>query len=554
MFRKKNFGVAAKKRRPTHLRHLGLMVLCTGVLSVPAPGQTTSFTAVLTTMNHQSVERLVKLFVGTAGSGTLGNAVLRLNLSQQLSADYLTGQGPVRVGLTLATSREDTLSMGFQDIQDPTFLAATVTGRVAGGTGAYSGASNASPLTLTLAQSSTSPLRYNVSLSGAVTVSGQTLDVSFREAGTELALTDTRVFDNDTGACSVPPFGDGKLTLVSQPDTHRWDDKVNFIEANITCEFSDTDSVRAFVIVRNPGSQLTFDPVMITGGTGEYAGVSGTAQVTDISELPNNTERVTLSGALTLAGPATPIITEAHTAYWIGGNVSIAQNAWIEIKGRNLAPAATPAGGMFWSDAPEFAQGKMPTEVGGVSVTVNGKPAFVWWFCSAATTAACATDQINVLTPLDDYEHQVAIVVKNGPASSAPFMTAKGRTTPSPLLFSVRGDVVATHPDGSLVGPRSLFPGYSTPAQRGETISIWGVGFGLPTTAVEAGSSTQRGSLPYAPVCYVGGRPAPVTAALVSPGLYQFNVTVADDAAGGDNLFYCTIPSGVTFPALVAVE
>ncbi len=554
MFGRKNFGVTAKKRRPAHWRPLGLMVLCTGVLCVPAPAQSTSFTAVLTTTNHQSVERLVKVFVGTAGSGALGNAVLRLNLSQQLSPDYLTGQGPVRVALTLATSRQDSLGMGFQDIQDPTFLAATVTGRVAGGTGAYSGASNPSPLSLTLTQSSTSPPRYSVSLSGAVTAAGQTLDVSFREAGAELAFTDTRVFDNDTGACSFAPFGEGKLTLVSQPDTHRWDDKVNFIEANMTCEFSDTDSVRAFVIVRNQGGQLTFDPVMITGGTGRYAGVSGTAQVTDISELPNNTQRVTLSGTLSLAGPATPIITEVHTAYWTGGNVSIAQNAWIEIKGRNLAPAATPAGGMFWSDAPEFAQGRMPTEVGGVSVTVNAKPAFVWWFCSAVTTVACASDQINVLTPLDDYEHQVAIVVKNGATSSAPFMTAKGKVTPSPLLFSVRGDVVATHPDGSLVGPKSLFPGFSTPAQRGETISVWGVGFGLPTTPVEAGSATQRGSLPYSPACYLGGKPAPVTAALVSPGLYQFNATVPEDAAGGENLFYCTIPNDVTFPALVAVE
>ena len=44
----------------------------------------------------------------------------------------------------------------------------------------------------------------------------------------------------------------------------------------------------------------------------------------------------------------------------------------------------------------------MPTRLGGVSATVNGKPAYVYWFCSAATTPTCGSDQINVLTPLDD--------------------------------------------------------------------------------------------------------------------------------------------------------
>ena len=49
--------------------------------------------------------------------------------------------------------------------------------------------------------------------------------------------------------------------------------------------------------------------------------------------------------------------------------------------------------GLTWSKAPEFADGKMPTELNGVSVKVNGKPAYVYYISDT---------QLNVLTPLGD--------------------------------------------------------------------------------------------------------------------------------------------------------
>src|SRR5260370_21766177 len=88
------------------------------------------------------------------------------------------------------------------------------------------------------------------------------------------------------------------------------------------------------------------------------------------------------------------VITSINVA---GSPVSagIVQNGWIEIHGKNLVPATTPAAGMIWSDAPDFAQGKLPTQIGGVTVTVNSKPAYLYFYCSAATSPGCATDQVN---------------------------------------------------------------------------------------------------------------------------------------------------------------
>jgi len=77
-----------------------------------------------------------------------------------------------------------------------------------------------------------------------------------------------------------------------------------------------------------------------------------------------------------------------------------------------------------------------------------------------------------------------------------------------------------------------LFPGKSFPARWGEAISIFGVGFGLPSGTLTPGSSTQSGLfLPTA--CSVGGVAAQGHfSGLVSPGLAQINLTVPSGASG----------------------
>jgi uncharacterized protein (TIGR03437 family) len=531
-----------------------LYVSVSAALLMPMAAQTTNFAGTFTTTNTTSVEVLNRGFQGTGAIGALGNGVVSLNLGQQLSEDdYVSGIGPVTPVLTVWVNRLDSVVIGGgQSIPDPNFSTSTLT-LGARGTGVFLGLTTTG-LTMTLTRTSASPLGYNVSLKGSVTAGGRTTDLSIANAAISQTMTQINVVDNQTGTCSIPGLGQGNLTETDRPDSNSWDTKLKFIEAIDNCSVSATDSIRFFSLVdidQKTGSP-TVRSTVLAGGTGKFAGATGTALVSKIEELPQNVTAVTFSGTITQAGPTTPIITGVNTAYLPLGPIT--QNDWIEIKGTNLVPKTTPAGGMFWSNAPEFAQGKMPTELGGVSVSVNGKPAYIWWYCSAATTPACASDQINVLTPLDDYNHAVPVVVKNGATASAPLILIKAEPTPSVLLFSGRGDAVATHQDGSIVGPTTLFPGASTPARKGETISLWGVGFGVPTAPLAEGSSTQRGSLPYNPACSVGGTQAQVAAALVSPGLYQLNVTIPATAASGDNPLYCTTPNSWTLPAVIAVQ
>jgi uncharacterized protein (TIGR03437 family) len=252
--------------------------------------------------------------------------------------------------------------------------------------------------------------------------------------------------------------------------------------------------------------------------------------------------------------PPQGTITSASTAF-APVSYGIAQNTWTVIKGTNLVPPTTPAQGVTWSTAPSFAQGLLPTELDGISVTVDGKPAYVYFYCSAYTSTVCSVDQINVLSPFDNALGPVPVVVTNGSSSTGPFTAVMQAIVPS--LFNFDGvHVVATHLDNSDVGPTTLYPGLTTPASPGEQIVVYATGFGMPTTALTPGSDAQFGALPSLPVCSVGGIPASVAfAGLVLPGLDQLNINIPENSPGGDLAISCTF-AGATTPAgnLVTVQ
>jgi endo-1,4-beta-xylanase len=240
--------------------------------------------------------------------------------------------------------------------------------------------------------------------------------------------------------------------------------------------------------------------------------------------------------ALAAAPKAPPTIVNIDVA---SGGGAIAQNTFVAIRGFNLVPATTAAAGVIWSTAPDFAQGLMPTNLQGVSVMVNGRPAFVEYYCSAATSSICTLDQVNILTPLDNTTGSVQVVVTSANGSSAPFTVEMQTAAPTFLLFNLTGPIAATHTNYTLAGSAALYPGASTPAKPGELIVTYAVGFGLPTTPLTNGSATQSGSMPYTPSCQVGGANANAAIALIASGLYQINVTIPSTALSGNNAVTC---------------
>jgi uncharacterized protein (TIGR03437 family) len=220
---------------------------------------------------------------------------------------------------------------------------------------------------------------------------------------------------------------------------------------------------------------------------------------------------------LTTPAPTLTLVANAE-----GGVATIAPNSWVEIKGSNLAPAGDSR---IWQ-SPDFVMNHLPTALDGVSVTVNGVPAYVYYI---------SPTQVNILTPPNAISGSVPVQVSVNGVVSANFMVQAQSESPSFFIFGSGPYIAATHANGSYIGPASLYPGLTTPAQPGETIVMYANGFGSTSTPVVSGSESQSGTLSPMPVITIGGVAATVTfAGLVAPGEFQFNVVVPPSLANGD--------------------
>ena len=181
----------------------------------------------------------------------------------------------------------------------------------------------------------------------------------------------------------------------------------------------------------------------------------------------------------------TPTIAQVVNAE--GGVPTIAPNTWVEINGLNLAPAGDSR---TWQGS-DFVNSQLPVQLDGVSATVNGKPAYVYYI---------SPTQVNILTPPDAMSGAVPVQVTNNGAMSATFMAQAQAESPSFFVFNGGPYIAATHADGSLIGPATLYPGLSTPALPGETIVLYANGFGPTSIPVVSGAESQSGTLSPLPV------------------------------------------------------
>jgi len=227
-----------------------------------------------------------------------------------------------------------------------------------------------------------------------------------------------------------------------------------------------------------------------------------------------------VGAASTASGPQISFVANAE-----GENPVISPNTWVLIRGVNLGPA----GDLRTWQLPDFGGGGtlMPLALDGVTVTVNGKSAYVEYI---------SPTQINILTPPDAMSGAVQVQVNNN-GKTTPLFTAQAQPL-SPSFFAFNGGpyLAARHLNGSILAPASLYPGFSTPAVPGEIIEIYANGFGPTSGTITPGLVTQSGTLPAnQPVIMVGTKTAAVGYnGLGLAGEFQFNVTLPLDLPNGD--------------------
>jgi uncharacterized protein (TIGR03437 family) len=221
----------------------------------------------------------------------------------------------------------------------------------------------------------------------------------------------------------------------------------------------------------------------------------------------------------------------------------IAQNTFVSIEGSGLA--TTTRG---WA-AGDFKGTQLPTSLDGVSVKINNKPAFVQYVSPTL---------VNVISPVDTAVGPVAVqLTLNGAASNT--MTAqKAAYAPSFFLYNSDKYIVALHADYTLIGPTTLYPGASTPAKAGETIILFGNGFGPTTPAIVNGQIVSGAPKLANPVTIqIGGVSGivPAFAGLTFAGEYQIDVTIPVSTPSGDIPLTATM-GGVSSsqPALITVK
>ena len=237
-----------------------------------------------------------------------------------------------------------------------------------------------------------------------------------------------------------------------------------------------------------------------------------------------------------------PLIMSIDSASAYGEYSYFTSGSWLEIKGTNLADPADPrltvATNLGQWTSSDFNGVNAPTSLDGISVSINGKPAYVWYL---------SPTQLNVQAPEDSTLGNVAITVTNCKATSPQFMFARQALAPgllAPANYSANGTqyMVATFAsDGAYVLNTSTGASFglnSRPANSGDLIIAYGVGFGDVTPTILPGVSVQQSNALANPVTISFGS---ANAALAYAGLagnflglYEFYITVPSGLANGD--------------------
>lgn len=203
-------------------------------------------------------------------------------------------------------------------------------------------------------------------------------------------------------------------------------------------------------------------------------------------------------------------------------------NTWISVFGQNLSSA--PARGWMSSD---FQGDALPTALDGVGLSLNGQPMAVSYV---------SFGQINALVFSNVAVGTAYISATNAVGVSVPVTVSVQAVFPALFTFSPPNSEYAAavaSSDGAYIAPAGIFgPGVtSRPAKPGETVELYGTGFGLTNPPDTPGMLVQM-PLPLANASQVqvlfGETPSQDVSfsGLSESGLYQFNVVVPNVASG----------------------
>lgn len=355
---------------------------------------------------------------------------------------------------------------------------------------------------------------------------------TFQSARTPLpaAIFDGMMFDYKVGTNGTLPGG------VSANFTGMG--KVN---ANPTCTYT-VDS--AGVKPTQRAALLYFD--LATGsacawsaaspaGFVQLINASGTGPARIYFQLGENLTNAARTATITVAGRSVnvsqnglaagaPLVSAVVNGASFDG--AITAGSWVTISGTSLSTTTR-----VWADA-DFVNGALPSKLDDTSVTINGKPALVYFV---------SPSQLNVLAPDGLSVQDAEVIVRRGTLESNAFIAFNRPFAPGFFMFDAqsRKYAAAVNADGVLAAKADLYAGLTTrPPKPGDIVLLFLTGLGdtLPATPaarlVAAAAPIQGG----ATVTLGGAEVEVLFAGKISSGLYQLNIRVPTVGAGDREL------------------
>ena len=244
-----------------------------------------------------------------------------------------------------------------------------------------------------------------------------------------------------------------------------------------------------------------------------------------------------------------PVILQNGVVPIDSSSTTIQPGEWISIFGSDLALEAATWNGDF------------PTSLGGTSVEINGKPAYLWYV---------SPGQLNLQAPDDTATGTVPVTVSTIAGRTISIVTLAPFAPSFSLLDGehVAGIIVRQNGTGAygggsydVIGPTGKSLGYATVAAKaGDIVELFGFGFGPTRPAVPAGQVFSGAAATTSPVKLLINNVSviPSFAGLSGAGLYQINFVVPPNAGSGDVSLVATVgglqtQSGVVISLLAPV-
>jgi uncharacterized protein (TIGR03437 family) len=226
-----------------------------------------------------------------------------------------------------------------------------------------------------------------------------------------------------------------------------------------------------------------------------------------------------------VAPTSPPTIAAGGVVPVYSSSTTIQPGEWVSIYGTNLA-----AGTATWT-------GNFPPTLGNTSVTIDGKPAYLW---------LVSPTQINLQVPDDTKTGSVPVVITTAGGTATSTVTL-APYSPSFLLLDtkhVTGIILRSNGSGAygggaydILGPTGSSLGYPTVAAKaGDSVVLYGVGFG-PTNPVVLSGEAFSGAATTTNTVKVlinNVNVVPSFAGLSGAGLYQINLTLPAGLGTGD--------------------